>query len=869
MEFEKVYNPKDIEKRIYSFWEENRYYHAQGDLTKKKFVISIPPPNITGSLHIGHALNNTLQDILIRKKKMAGFETLWVPGTDHASIGTHNQIEKELKKEGKTRFDLGREGFLKRAWQWKEKYEKTIINQLKALGCLCDWERMRFTMDETCSRAVREAFCRYYENGLIYRDYRIINFCPRCKTAISDLEVKTKEIAGRLWFIRYPAAGGKSDVIVATTRPETMLGDTAVAVNPEDERYKKLIGKKVILPLMNREIPIIADSRVDKEFGTGAVKVTPAHDPVDFEIGQAHNLPFIKVIDEDARITKEGGKYQGLIREEAREKILEDLKKEGLLIKEENYSVPLKTCVRCDTPTEPLLSLQWFLRMAELAKPAIWAVEEGAVKFVPERWQKVYLDWLRNIKDWCISRQLWWGHRIPVFYCLDCNEIMALRKDPNDCPRCKGKNIKQDEDILDTWFSSALWPFSTLGWPENTKDMELYYPTDVLITDPDIIFLWVARMVFSSLYFIKKIPFHTVYIHSTVLSQKGERMSRSRGIGVDPNLLIEKYGSDALRFTLTYLETQSQSFRFWEERVVLGRNFANKVWNSARLLYPYLKKDAASLCPNQFTAIDEWIIHQFNNLLKDVNRNLANYNFSAYAAALYNFFWHTFCDWYLEFTKKRLQEKDETGLWVISLIFKNCLKLLHPIMPFLTEELWQRFNFSKSLLEEKWPEAIPATISERVELVSAMQEIIKGIRAIRSELNINPKTELLLLINPLLTRKPLIEFLRDNLEHLASLAKVKEIALTEKRPPISSSYSTPTFEFYLPLAEIIDVKKERERIEKEIAQLKQELAKIESHLRDEEFLKKAKPEIKIREEARKKEFEEKLKRLNNNLSYLI
>lgn len=867
-DFGKVYNPKEVEKRIYAFWEENGYCHPERK--GKKFTIAIPPPNITGSLHIGHALNNNLQDILIRKKRLEGFSALWIPGTDHASIGTHNQIEKVLKKEGKTRFDLGRDKFLAFAWQWKERYEKEIISQLKALGCLCDWQRLRFTMDEVCSEAVREAFVRYYERGLIYRDYRIINWCPRCKTAISDLEVKAKEIPGKLWFIRYPGLKSGDGVVVATTRPETMLGDTAVAVNPEDERYQGIIGQKVILPLMSREIPIIVDSLVDKNFGTGAVKVTPAHDPVDFEISKKNNLPSIKVIDEDAKITKEGGKYYGLSREEARKKILDDLKREGLLIKEEDYPLPLKTCVRCETPIEPLLSLQWFLRTKELAPEAIAVVKKKMVKFVPERWEKVYLSWMENLKDWCLSRQLWWGHRIPVFYCEECPEIIIARTDPKECPKCQSKRIKQEEDILDTWFSSALWPFSILGWPEKTEDFNFFYPTDVLITDPDIIFLWVARMIFSSLFFTQEIPFHTVYIHSTVLTQSGERMSRSKGIGVDPNLLIEKYGSDALRFTLTYLETQSQSFRFWEERVLLGRNFANKIWNAARLIYPYLQngKRERKKVAYPLTPIDEWLITEFNKLLNDVNRYLDSYNFSAYANSLYEFFWHTFCDWYLEFSKKRMREKDEVCLNVLYLVFGHYLKVLHPVMPFITEEIYQRFNLGKSILEEKWPEEIPIALSPKGRMVYPLLDSIKGIRIIRSEMRINPKSELILILNPSLTKPALQKFFRENTEHLKNLAGIKEIIFNEKRPPQSSSYSTKDFEFYLPLGEVIDVKKEETRINKEIAALREELKKIEMRLGAENFLNKAKPEVKEKEWERKRELTEKLRRLENNLSSL-
>ncbi len=870
MEFEKVYKPKEVEGKIYKFWKERRYYHPEPSPLKKKFTIAIPPPNITGSLHIGHALNNTLQDILIRWKQLTGFASLWVPGTDHASIGTHVQIEKDLAKEGKTRFDLGREAFLKRAWEWKERYEKRILTQLEELGCLCDWERRRFTMDESYSKAVREAFIRYYEAGLIYRDYRIINYCVRCQTAISDLEVKTIEVSSKLWFIKYPFVDASEGIVVATTRPETMLGDTAVAVSPDDKRYKAFIGRKVILPLLGREIPIIASPLVDREFGTGAVKVTPAHDPTDFEIGKENNLPSLKVIDERGRITKEGGRYSGLSREEARAAILKDLKKENLLWKEEDYLLPLKVCARCETPIEPLPSKQWFLRMAELAKPAAEVVEKGVVRFFPERWAKVYLDWLRQVKDWCISRQLWWGHRIPAFHCLDCEQVMVKREEVRECERCGSRNVKPDEDILDTWFSSALWPFATLGWPEETRDLEFFYPTDVLITDPDIIFLWVARMVFSSLYFTNKIPFHTVYIHSTVLTQSGERMSRSKGIGVDPDLLIERFGSDALRFTLTYLETDSISFRFWEERVVLGRNFANKIWNSARLLYPYLtsSQKMPKLGEVSLSPIDEWILIEFNRLIWEINKNLSSFNFSAAASSLYEFFWHTFCDWYLEFSKGGMKEREGGTLATLSFIFPNYLKLLHPVMPFITEEIWRRFKFGESILEANWPEELSFTPSPKTSLVPSLKEVIKGVRVIKSELRIEPKKELSILFNPKLTREELIQFASENRKHLLNLAGVKKVGLSEERPPQSSSYSTPDFEFYLPLKDLIDVEREKTRIEKEVSSLREELKRIARRLSDEEFQKKAKADVKEKEMVRQKELSEKLKRLENNLSFL-
>uniref|UniRef100_A0A7C6A8N4 Valine--tRNA ligase n=1 Tax=candidate division WOR-3 bacterium TaxID=2052148 RepID=A0A7C6A8N4_UNCW3 len=868
MELAKRYDPKPVESKWYKFWEDSGFFRADAKSTKPSFCIVIPPPNITGSLHAGHALNNTLQDILIRWKKMQGYEVLWLPGTDHASIGTHVQIERVLAKEGKTRFDLGREAFLKYAWDWKNKFGNRIVEQLKRLGCACDWSRLRFTMDDMLSRAVREAFVRYYEQGLIYRGAYIVNFCPRCKTAISDLEVKHKESDGQLWYIKYPLqnpTGDRKAIVVATTRPETMLGDTAVAVHPLDERYKDLIGKMVILPLVNRAIPIVAIDLVDKDFGTGAVKVTPAHDPVDFEIATQKNLELIKVIDEDGRMTdKVPKKYQGMTREECRQAVVADLKAQGLLEEIEPYRISITRCERCDTIVEPLVSKQWFLRMKDLAQPAIKVVEEGKVQFIPERWTKVYLDWMYNVKDWCISRQLWWGHRIPVFYCDDCGEIMVTRVDPKSCTKCQSEKIRQDEDILDTWFSSALWPFSTLGWPEKSEDLKKFYPTDVLSTAPEIIFLWVARMIFSGLWFVGDIPFRYVYIHSIILNEQGERMSRSKGIGVDPLEIIDKFSADALRFTLAYLESQSQSYRLRENKFEMGRNFANKIWNAARLVKPYLT-DAVFLPDTDarlLEAVDLWILAKYNQLIEVFESNLTKFNFSYVASALYRFFWHDLCDWYLELAKPRLKAKDPKVIYTLKEIFSGFLRLLHPIMPFITEELWQTFKFSnQSIMLEATPKPIPLPESalRRIEAVERLKDIIVAVRNIRTEMNVNITQKVSVLINS--KNQMLLDFLSANQNLIFELAKVKSLNFADKRPPHASSAILPEIEVYVPLAGIIDIEKEKKRISKEIENLNQELSRINSRLNDTNFLENAKPEIIEREKERQVQFSTQLERL--------
>lgn len=886
-EFSTRYEPKSVEKKWYQYWLDNKFFTP--DLTSKKprYCIVIPPPNITGVLHMGHALNGSLQDIIIRFKKLQGYETLWLPGTDHASIATHNQIERQLAKQGKTRFDIGREEFLKLAWEWKEKHANIILDQIKTLGASCDWTRTRFTMDEQLSHAVREAFVRYYEKGLIYKAYYIVNWCPRCHTSISDLEVKYKEAKTNLWYIKYPLATNNQQlttnnyIVVATTRPETMLGDTAVAVNPNDDRYKDLVGKKVILPLVNRVIPIIADETVDMEFGTGAVKVTPAHDPVDFELGNKHKLEFVKVINEDAKITdKAPVKYQGLKREKARELVVADLEAQGYLDKIEDYHHRVGTCVRCETLVEPMVSLQWFLKTKSLAAPAIKKVEDKTTRFVPERWTKVYLDWMNNLRDWCISRQLWWGHRIPAFYCDDCNKIMVTREDPKECDACHSKNIRQDEDVLDTWFSSALWPFSTLGWPENTVELNQFYPTNVLTTDPDIIFLWVARMMMSGLEFMHDVPFYQVYIHSTVLAETGERMSRSKGIGDDPVLLIDKYGACALRFTLAYLETESQSYRFWEEKVELGRNFANKIWNAARLIKNTLtaehaeeaesKTSHSSLLATRYSLlpIDNWIILKYNQTLKTVTSALDRLAYSVAAQSLYSFFWHEFCDWYLEICKIRQKHNNEEYKPVLDTIFKGCLQLLHPFMPFLTEELWHKFNYEpESIMNSKWPEPIACDNTD-IDKIETMRELIVGIRNIRAEMRIDINKKVECLINT--KNKELSDFLLEpmNQNLVFDLAKVSDIKLVDTRPAQSSVLVIKDLEVYVPLAGLIDFDKERKRINSEIESIQKELEKITKSLSDEKFLSKAKNDVIERERERKIKYEDKLMRLKTALTTL-
>ena len=870
-DFPSRYDPKPVESRWYEFWERSGFFTADAQSKKPKFSIVIPPPNITGALHVGHALNNTLQDAQIRFKKLQGFETLWLPGTDHASIGTHTHIDRALAAEGTDRFKLGREEFLKRAWAWKEKYGKRIIEQLKLLGCACDWTRTRFTMDETLSRAVREAFVRYYEDGLIYRGTRIVNWCPRCHTAVSDLEVKHTEVHSHWWYIRYPLVksevGSPNDevpeyVVVATTRPETMLGDTAVAVNPGDERYKHLVGRKLVLPLVGRIIPIIADELVLSEFGTGAVKVTPAHDATDFEIGKKHNLEFITVINEDARMTdKVPSPYQGLSREECRKRAIEDIEAQGLMEKIEPYKLSASVCERCGTVVEPLISEQWFVRMQELAKPAIEVVESGRVKLIPERWNKVYLDWMYNIRDWCISRQLWWGHRIPVWYC-DCGEVIVSRQDPTECPKCHSKNLRQDEDILDTWFSSALWPFSTLGWPEKTPDLAKFYPTDFLSTAPDIIFLWVARMVFSGLKFMGDIPFSRVYFHSFILVESGERMSRSKGIGIDPVDMFQKYGTDAVRFTLAYLESQSQSYRLSEKRFEFGRNFTNKVWNACRLVAPHVTAADADGERPVLAPEDVWIISRYNRTVESVTGGLDACAYSAVASRLYDFFWHELCDWYLEFAKLRLKADDAACRWTLHHVLRGTLRLLHPFMPFITEELWQRFQFGGSIMQSQWPTPIPVE-DHGSEQVETMRELIVAVRNIRAEMEVPAKTEVRCVVNS--ADAELAGFLQRSEALVRELAGVSALEFGTARPEKSSVAVLPGCEVYVPLEGVVDVEKELDRIKKEIANLEKLVIGIDAKFANPDFVSRAKPDVVEAERNRRAEFAGKLERMRKQL----
>lgn len=868
----KVYNPKDVEKKWYGFWEAKGYFHADPDATKPAYTIVIPPPNVTGSLHIGHALNNALQDIVIRWRRMQGYEALWVPGLDHAGIATQNQVERMLAQKGITRYDLGREKFLEKVWKWADKYGNRIVEQLKRLGSSCDWERKRFTLDPGLSRAVREAFCRYYEKGLIYRGKYLVNWCPRCKTALSDLEVRYREKTGELYYIRYPVRNSDGHVTVATTRPETMLGDTAVAVNPKDKRYTHLMGKTLILPLVGREIPIIEHKAVDPQFGTGAVKITPAHDPNDFEIGRERNLKFVEILDEDAKISGEvPQKYKGLSREEARKKILEDLKNQNLLEKVQTYTHSVGTCDRCETIVEPRISEQWFVKTKSLAEPAIRAVEEGLVRFVPERWSKVYLDWMYKIRDWCISRQLWWGHRIPVWYCEDCGELMVKREDPEICDKCGSRNLHQEEDVLDTWFSSALWPFSTLGWPENTPDMEKFYPTNLLVTDPDIIYLWVARMIMSAYEFTSRPPFSIVYIHSTVLNEKGERMSRSRGTGVDPIDLMEKYGTDGVRFTLSYLESQVQSFRLWEERFEFGRNFVNKIWNATRLLLPFLKDfKPNSYTPESLDLSDRWILSRYNRLIKTLTDYLENLNFSRAAQSLYSFFWHEYCDWWLELAKPRLSKGEISSHWVGWKVLEGSLRLFHPFMPFVTEELWQLIpHDGDSIAVAPWPEPDPSLYDKTAEdQMEKIMELVTTIRTLRGEFAVPATRKAQVIVK---TREESLKNLfESHVHYVLRLAKLESIQVGPDltKPKHSGTSVTREAEIYLPLEELIDVDLERQRIEKEVSVLKRELEKTHKKLVNQNFLKKAPKEIVERTKEKKREFQEKLSRLNKNLAML-
>ena len=859
-ELAKTYDPTAIEDRTYAKWMGRKYFHAEADRSKKPFTIVMPPPNITGKLHMGHALDNTLQDILIRYKRMQGYNALWVPGTDHASISTEVKVINKLKEEGIDKNELGREGFLKRTWEWREEYGRTIVDQLKKIGSSCDWDRERFTMDEGCSEAVLEVFIRLYEKGYIYKGSRIINWCPVCKTSISDAEVEHEEQAGHFWHINYPIADGSGYVEIATTRPETLLGDTAVAVNPEDDRYKHLVGKMLKLPLTDREIPVIADPYVDKEFGTGCVKITPAHDPNDFEVGKRHDLPEINIMNDDATINCPGSKYDGMDRYEARKAMVADLEEQGLLVKVADHSHNVGTHDRCGTTVEPMIKQQWFVKMEELAKPAIEAVKNGELTFVPERFDKTYLHWLENIRDWCISRQLWWGHRIPAYYCDECGEIVVAKEAPGVCPKCGCTHLTQDPDTLDTWFSSALWPFSTLGWPRQTEDLDYFYPTDVLVTGYDIIFFWVIRMVFSGYEQTGKSPFHHVLIHGLVRDSLGRKMSKSLGNGIDPLEIIEKYGADALRLTLVTGNAPGNDMRFYMERVEASRNFANKVWNASRFIMMNMEKaeTPAAIDLNTLTAADKWILSKVNTLAKDVTNNMDNFDLGIAVQKIYDFIWEEFCDWYIEMVKPRLwNDEDQTkgaALWTLKQVLINALKMLHPYMPFITEEIFCNLSDEESIMISSWPEYKEEwNFAEEEHAIETIKEAVRGIRNVRTSMNVpNSKKATVYVVSENAEIRGIFE---HGKVFFATLGFASEVLVQADKAGIAEdavSAMIPEAAIYMPLAELVDISKEKERLKKEEERLTKELARVNGMLGNEKFVSKA-PAAKIQEEKDKLE----------------
>ncbi|MBS1463940.1 MAG: valine--tRNA ligase, partial [Oscillibacter sp.] len=841
----KVYEPQQVESRIYQMWEDHDCFKGVEDSKKKPFSIVMPPPNVTGQLHMGHALDCTLQDILTRFKRMQGYAALWVPGTDHAGIATQIKVEEELRvKEGKTRYDLGREKFLERVWKWKEEYGNRIVQQQKKMGVSCDWSRARFTMDEGCSKAVRETFCELYDKGLIYKGSRIINWCPHCVTALSDAEVEYVDKPGHLWYIRYPLADGSGDIVVATTRPETMMGDTGVAVNPNDEKFKHLIGKKCILPIMNREIPIVGDEYCEIGFGTGAVKMTPAHDPNDFEVGLRHNLEVIRVIADDGHINENGGPYNGMDRYECRKAIVKDLEEQGYLVKVEPYNHNVGTCYRCHNDVEPLISAQWFVKMEPLAKEALRVVNEGEVKFVPERFSKTYTNWMENCHDWCISRQLWWGHQIPAWTCEDCGHINVKREDPTACEKCGSTHLTREEDVLDTWFSSALWPFSTLGWPEQTADLNYWYPTSVMVTGYDIIFFWVARMIFSGCEQMKKIPFHTVLIHGLVRDDKGRKMSKSLGNGIDPLEMAEKYGADALRFNLITGNSPGNDTRFYTEKCEAMRNFANKIWNASRFVMMNLTIDRYELpAADKLEREDKWVLSKLNRLVKEVTENLDSFEIGVASAKVYDFIWDTYCDWYIELTKTRLNGTDEdaklTAQNVLCYVLVTLLKLLHPFMPFITEEIYQALpkcdGAEDILMTAQWPEYTEAlSFPAEESAMEAVMDLIRAIRARRAEMNVPPskKAELMIVTDQ-------AEPYQQGLHFIQRLAYASNVTFPETAPAdVTGLVSVVTHDAtaYLPLSELVDLAAERERIAKELEKAKNGLRITEGKLANEKFV---------------------------------
>ena len=864
-ELPKVYEPREVEGRVYEMWEKNGCFEGHRDPDKRPFTIVMPPPNVTGQLHMGHAMDCTLQDILIRFKRMQGYAALWVPGTDHAGIATQIKVEEELRKsEGLTRYDLGREKFLERVWDWKHKFGNRIVEQQKKLGASCDWSRARFTMDEGLSNAVRHVFVSLYNKGLIYKGSRIINWCPHCVTALSDAEVEYKEKPGHLWHIRYPIAGEEGRyVTVATTRPETMLGDTGVAVNPEDGRYRDIVGKKCILPLVNKEIPIVADAYVDMEFGTGCVKMTPAHDPNDFEVGLRHNLESIRVLDDNGKVVEGYGRYSGMDRYEARKAIVADLEEQGYLVKVEEHTHNVGTCYRCGTDVEPIISAQWFVKMEPLAREALRVVNDGEVKFVPDRFSKIYTNWMENVHDWCISRQLWWGHRIPAWTCEDCGEMTVSETDPTECQHCHSTHIRQEEDVLDTWFSSALWPFSTLGWPEKTQDLDYFYPTDVLVTGYDIIFFWVARMIFSGCEQTKQTPFHTVFIHGLVRDDQGRKMSKSLGNGIDPLEMAEKYGADALRFNLVTGNSPGNDMRFYTERCEAMRNFANKIWNASRFLMMNLTIEDNAL-PEKLELEDKWILSKLNTVIAEVTENMDHYELGVAAQKIYDFIWDTYCDWYIEMTKARLQGEDlaakEQAQRVLCYVLTETLKLLHPFMPFITEEIWQALphaadNQVKFLMLQSWPQAQAGlAFPQEEKAVEMLMEAVKAVRARRSEMNVPPSKKAHLTIA---TQEA--DIFTAGIPFLKRLGYASQVTVTgpaglgsdkEEAAKGVVTVITHAARIGMPLAELVDLEKEKARIAKELKKNRGELEKLSNKLNNPGFLAKAPEQVVAAEKER-------------------
>ncbi|MFW6386970.1 MAG: valine--tRNA ligase [Bacillota bacterium] len=875
-ELSKTYDPDQVEDKWYQYWEDKGYFQAEVDEDRPSFSIVMPPPNITGQLHMGHALDNTLQDILTRWKRMQGSGTLWLPGTDHASIATEVKVVNKLRNQGIEKDDVGREGFLEEAWEWKEEYGNTITNQLRKMGSSCDWSRERFTLDEGCSEAVKEVFVQLYERDLIYRGDYIVNWCPDCRTTLSDIEVEHEEHTGKLYHIEYPLVDGDDYIVVATTRPETMLGDTAVAVNPDDERYADLVGEKVLLPLMEREIPIIADEFVDSEFGTGMVKVTPAHDPNDFEMGQRHDLEVIKVIGEDGVMTEEAGDYAAMDRYECREKLICDLDAMGLLRMIQDYEHSVGQCYRCDTVIEPMVSKQWFVKMDPLAEPAIEAVKEGDIRFVPERFSRVYLNWMENIRDWCISRQLWWGHRIPVWYCQDCDEVIVSREEPETCPKCERDNLKQDEDVLDTWFSSALWPFSTMGWPEDTDELEYFYPTDVLVTGRDIIFFWVARMIFMGLEFMDQVPFFDVYVHGLIRDAQGRKMSKSLGNGIDPLDVVEEYGADALRFTLITGNTPGNDMRFREEKLEASRNFANKIWNASRFVLmniedlDYENVDQDEL---EYTLADRWMFTRLQEVTEKINQALERYDFGAVSKTLYDFIWNEFCDWYIEMLKIRLyQDEDKqaytTAQYNAVTVLETILRLLHPVMPFITEEIWQQLPAGKgdTIMHTDWPEIRDDLLADEANRqMAVIMDVVRGIRNIRNQMKVNPGKDIRAIFEAKEERLSLLQQGQEYIAELASVGEMEFAAPGAKRPDKVSTAVVGEIEIVLPLEDMIDIDKEIERIKGEIEDVEGEIKRAEGKLDNQGFVENAPEDIVQAERDKLKEYKSKKEKLQENL----